>query len=420
MFRARIKTAMQNVVGNMITAMSQVEWAEVVYSRNDASGGIGRAWIPTVATVTVKPVGKSVSQQTVDAIARLVAGTDGRLKVEDVAIIDATSGKAHSVRSDDAMSATIHLDYQRQVEAVVKTKLEATLGYIPGIRVSVNAIVDVRTQQESVRRYEDAKVGPLSERTASYESSGGRGVQEPGVRANVPRSVSIAAAGGAMMTQRNSDIATASRFPESVSEINDPGGRAVQINAAIGIPRGWFLDVYADEVSEGTFDQIVFDEMVANQIDSIEGLVQPLVNTSATRGGQAGQVEVRMINDIVAAAWGPSEPVTGSFASGLVQGETLQTVGVGLLAIVSLAMMFLMLKRAGSRTAVPNPEDFTTFDAIDDGAPDAPDSPAVLPGIEIDTVAAHHQAMVTQVQSAIDQDPQEAASLIRRWIRQGA
>ena len=72
-YRTRTRVATQNVLGRMIGQMANVRSATVVISGDDETVGIGRAFIPRTASVTVLTLADGLTQPAVDSIARMVA-----------------------------------------------------------------------------------------------------------------------------------------------------------------------------------------------------------------------------------------------------------------------------------------------------------------------------------------------------------
>ena len=77
-YRTRTRVATQNVLARMIAQMQNVRSATVVISGDGDTRGIGRAFIPRTASVTVLTERDGLAQPVVDAVARMVAGCDTR------------------------------------------------------------------------------------------------------------------------------------------------------------------------------------------------------------------------------------------------------------------------------------------------------------------------------------------------------
>src|SRR5439155_5261350 len=108
--RQRYLVAKMNVLASMISQMSGIEKATVVIDQPEGMGAIGKANVASSASVNVTTRGSELSQMQVDAIANLVAHSHAGLKPENVAVIDARTGKSLKARSDDAMASSKYLE----------------------------------------------------------------------------------------------------------------------------------------------------------------------------------------------------------------------------------------------------------------------------------------------------------------------
>ncbi len=102
--------------------------------------------------------------------------------------------------------------------------------------------------------------------------------------------------------------------------------------------------------------------------------------------------------------------------------DLIKYVGLIGLALLSLAMMFLMMRKAGGHVELPTAEEIV-------GVPpplptdqsevvgEAEESSPALEGVELDDKALRRQQMLSQVSEMVKQNPDEVANLLRRWIR---
>jgi flagellar biosynthesis/type III secretory pathway M-ring protein FliF/YscJ len=133
--RQRYLIAKMNVLGGMIGQMTGIDRAKVVIDQPEGAQGIGRSNIAASASVSVQTRGGELSQQQVDAIAHLVARSHAGLRPDNVAIIDARTGRSLSARSPDALTASRYLEVKQAAETHVKSALSAALDYIPGVLI---------------------------------------------------------------------------------------------------------------------------------------------------------------------------------------------------------------------------------------------------------------------------------------------
>ena len=228
--------------------------------------GIGRAFIPRTASVTVLTSVDAIGPQGVDAIARMVAGATRGLKTESVAVIDARTGRSFAARGDEALAVSRNMDIKLAAEKHAKRTLEDALGYIPGVRISVNAVVDTREVVRETTSYDEPKQ-PLASPPLEGSMSLGAGIGgESGMRANT--GVQVTTLGnqtGHSKSSASSTRETSGRVPAhggSNSRILDAGGYALQINASVGVPRRYLAGLYARKFGDEQMDEGAFDELV--------------------------------------------------------------------------------------------------------------------------------------------------------------
>ena len=110
-----------------------------------------------------------------------------------------------------------------------------------------------------------------------------------------------------------------------------------------------------------------------------------------------------------------------TWRTNLVQGDTARNVGLGSLAVLSLALMFLMLRRAGTTSP---PEGFDASHGVVDpnGADvevvdEVEDYQVVLEGVEIGDEAVRRSVMLEQLTASVESNQEEVANVLRRWVR---
>ena len=213
--------------------------------------------------------------------------------------------------------------------------------------------------------------------------------------------------------------------------ITDRKGYPLKINATIGIPRSYFVAKYRQSLNdaEAVPADTELQPIVNAEIARIQSDVEPLIDTSALKDAVRGTVKVSMIPDLVAAAVGtvlPDVPSAGSGAVGwsgppLIAGDLLKFAGLVGLALLSLAMMFLMVRRAGVSADLPTAEEIVGVPPTlptdeSEVVGEAIESTPILEGIEVDDAALRRQQMQGQISEMVRQNPDGVADLLRRWI----
>lgn len=422
--------ATMNVLERTISSMSGIENARVLIDEPKSGIGIGKAHVPASASVTVRSRTGGLSQSKIDAIAEMVAGAHAHLPIDHVRVIDAVAGTVHRARSSEAMAAAGNLQFQNEKEESVRAKISDFLAYIPGVSVAVNLTLDTKQIIQQRQEYDEPKLGITGESTRTLSSTQQSGGGEAGVRPNT--GLSITGRGG-RSTSMTDDQSTTSMTPyvsSTSSRIHEHRAHALQINAAIGVPRSYFVRLYRDSINdpEAVPDPDELSKLIVSETERIKSQVEPLVDTSAVDGAVAGAIDVSMVPDFAfpMIIGSGSGDIGGSAAGGalgeLASSGMLKHIGLGALALLSLAMMFLMVRKATVQEPVPSTEELLGVPpSITEGDSDlvgeAGESMATLEGVELDDDSVRRQQMLEQINQMAHSSPHETVALLRRWIK---
>lgn len=420
--------ATMNVVGRTVRHLDGIEHASVVIDEPRNSGGIGRAHLPSSASVTVRTRSQSLSQDQVDAIASLVAGAHARLDVENVSVIDSRSNRVHRARGPESLDASNNFELQMTKERVVREKIRESLAYIPGVNVNVSVIVDTRRITQQRRDYENPKLGVTRERSRRTESTSTTSASEAGVRPNTGASIAGGGGRGSTKSDEQTEAAMIPVFGGTNAHITDPRGHPLQINATIGVPKTYFVNLYRDRAGdqEAQPEQSELDDLIVQETDRIRSQIEPLIDTSVVDGAMPGAVMVTMIPDFAmtasAGAAGAGMVQEAGVGGGLVGDGFIRTITLAGLALLSLAMMFIMVRKANAREELPSAEELVGVpkslgDTETDVIGEAGEGVLSLEGLEVDDDDLKRQEMLKQISDMATNSPSDAAALLKRWIK---
>ncbi|MCA9291640.1 MAG: hypothetical protein KDA25_10975 [Phycisphaerales bacterium] len=409
-------------------AWDRIEQATVLIS-DDGQSGIGRANIRPTASVSVRPRGGALSREEAEQIATYVAGAHAKLRPEDVTVSDTTTSRSYTPRNADELAGSDHLELKVTYEEITSAKIERFLSYIPGVTVAVNATPNTTREQIERHVLEDPKAATIAEetlnRTQTNTSTGG----DPGVRPNTGVAVASTRTGSQSSEERSSSKLE-NKFPGTVSQTFDPKGYVKQINVSVNVPRSFFIDVFRqaqnDEAAQP--DEATLQTLIVRETDRIRTSILPLIDTAAIADAVPGDVTVNMVPDFsIPSSLGGSGAdiglmqsggwIASSGAEGLVK-----YVSLGSLAVVSLMMMFIMVRRANVREELPTAAELVgvpkAIENTDTGlVGEADEAAPPLEGKELDEESLQRLEMLEQINSMVASSPDEAAMLLGRWIR---
>lgn len=426
--RQMFNIALQNELSSVISQMRGISSATVLIDAPERRG-IGAAVRKPTASVTVTSSGEGLNQDAVDAIASIISGAKAGLNISDVTVVDAVRNRNFKARNEDSLASGTYLELQTKYEKLYRERLLETLAYIDGVIVAVSAQVDATSQVSNTTAVlppgQGTVTAPRMESEHLTESRNATTSGEPGVRSNAGLDIATGGAGGSEMTESDTQAEYTTEYGRRTETTRDPRGRPTKLNATISVPRSHVLAQY--RVENGEDAEAPEAAELAQFFDSVRTQIEqhamPHLETPGPDGTTTpGTVSVAMIPD-------PS-PLSGvgggaGYAAGLGGGGGIlasglvKTVALGAMALVSLGLMAMALKKAGKRPDLPSPEELVGIPpALEQDAEvmgEAAEAEAALAGIELTDEDVQRQQMLEQVASFVEESPDDAAVLFQRW-----
>jgi len=430
--RRRWMVTKMRILSGLIGDFSGIESATVVF--DEPTGvGFGRTRVAATASVMVVPRGEGLSPSTIDAIANLVAGAVPGMKAHDVQIIDARNHTSHAARNEEDLGVSNHGVVTQGAQRRLKASIEVFLAHIAGVKVAVNVMLDTRWVETRRDDYAEPKIAPVESDRRLFTSQTQSGGLEPGVRPNAIAQISAGGAGATQFSDESSRDVTESRYGVDQKHITDKKGNAYKINVSILVPRLYFIALYRLDTNdaEAVPDTATLDQLVTIETAKIKASVEPLVDTAPYPGALAGEVFVDMMGVMLATVGTPTglaAPAgvggasTGSVVGGAFDGSLLKYLLLTGLSLLSLAMMFMMVRKASTQAQLPTPEEIVGVPPTlptdqSEVVGEAEESAPAMEGLELDEAALQQKQMLGQISNMVKQNPDEVANLLRRWIR---
>lgn len=415
-----------------------------VFLDNPEPVGIGMvARVPTASVSVMTAGGSPVTQNQVDAVARLVAKAVSGLQLRDISVIDATNARYMSPRTDGDAIATSYLEHQGKVEQQFERKVRSLLSHIPGVAVAVTAEVDVKKVTSRQERFLDDGRGTVSalaeEQTMDeMQNSGSRGA-EPGVRPNTGADINSGPSGGPEISVADATTRFETRFGSEITNTVDPRGMPTQMAVSIQVPRSYIASLLApaggDDAAadDAAPDDAAILQRFETERASIASLIQPHLPTMTAEDGtvaRAGEVAVGLM------ASDPAILLAGAGASGgmglgfMSAGGSSGALGIGgglietgvllVLAGVAVTMMLLMVRKATRKVEMPSAEEIVgippALDGIGEVVGEADESETPMDGIEVSANEVQANRLLEQVSDLVGERPDIAARLLSRWV----
>ena len=436
--RQQYNIALQNELARVLAKFRGVDRASVILDIPQASG-LGRASRAASASVTLfTQSGGPVSQDMVDAAAQLVSGAVSGLYTTGVQVIDGSTNRARTTSDDESQLSSRYLEYASKVEKHTKQKIEGLFGHIPGVVVSITAQVDITKVSSAQTMYASKGEGSVametSINTSANSTSQASNAAEPGPRSNQTASINTGGASGVSSEQETGDKTYQVGMGQTTTNTIDPRGMPTHMSASVIIPEEYIEKIIerSRPVVEGEEPapitaQESLDFFETNKA-KFESLIRPhLVSVGSDGLPIQGDLTVSMASVGMGLVPGGSiqgAGFMGSLAgggSGMLgaSGKLIETALIGVLAIVSLGMMAMMVKRSSKKVELPSAKELVGvpphLDTIDDLVGEAGEGEHVMTGIELDDNLVEVQQLREQVAELIKQNPESAASLVERW-----
>lgn len=462
--------ALENELARTIERFRGVKSAKVFIDAPVPQGLGAAVRRPTASAWALTATGESLKQTQVDAIASLIAGSKAGLTLEQIRVVDGSSGRQRKPTGDDEALPTTYLEHATRVESVTREKVMELLSYIPGVVVAVTAQVDVTRVEtktdsalplgqgtQSVPRKEDS--------TETVTSSAAPKAADPGVRAN--QTADITTAQGSEGNKSNNTQTTTeyeTQFGTKREVTVDPRGFPTMIAISVNVPRGFVARMLKAEKAatssgtqgaagaSGTTGNATTTEPTEQEVmDAFDTRIKPTILAAVTPQvraltAQAGKVlKDEELKAMIAQSVGvsiiptdiPEKPAdssgilsslagigggggSGSGIGGIIGGGLIDKAILAMLSVGAIGMMFMLVKKSSKKIDLPSAEELVGLPPPIEGASEivgeADEGETAMTGIEVADEQIESQKMLEQVTEMVNKEPEAVARMLNRWV----
>lgn len=204
----------------------------------------------------------------------------------------------------------------------------------------------------------------------------------------------------------------------SDSEVNTqiPAGKDTVVSATVRVPRSYFVSIFKQQNPAGKEpDDAAIQAVATTELASIRKGVKTCVGLKADEDLSVDMYANAPVTTTLAMATTPS---TSSVSLNTVTAYGKE-IALGVLAVASLFMMTNMVKKSSPAPAMASAvaaEPVGVLGIGDIVAGEVGMSNATLDGMEMDEDAVRTQQMLEQVSTLVKENPDSAASLVKRWL----
>lgn len=434
--------ALQNELSRVIANFRGIKAATVLIDAPQAQGLGAAVRRPTASVTVFSDGGKALEQQTVDAIASLVSGAKAGLAMENVRVIDGSTGRQRTPTAEDDTTPHHYREAAAAAEDRKRKQLLDLVSHIPGVVVAVTAEVDLTRRDWQSTTYNSPEEGgtvslPAREtKTTNTEGGGGSGSGEPGLRSNQSQDIARGAgSAGPRSEKKDTQMEMDNRIGSKVERVLDPRGNPTRYAASVNVPEGYVEGLVrrAKEAAAGSGGgagasaTTVSAEEIKDRFDELSATIResllPHLKTSLTDG----VVSVSLV-PMELPGTGGVESKAGLFGSGgggvlaLGDGGSLIEKGVlGLLALVAVGMMVMMVRKGGKPPELASPAELMGVPPVlETGSSvvgEADETETAMAGIEIEEDSVRVQKMLEQLSEMVASDPTGTSRMLNRWLQ---
>ena len=445
-----MNAALSHTLTSIVTGWSYISRATIIVQSPLRRPMIGlKEPAPTASAEIHTRGGSELTKSQVRAIADFISGAVPDLKAENVKVIDASNGRSMRVKDSGSFDASNYSELRSQVENEYEEKIFALLRHIPNVIVAVNAQLDIAAEQRFERDFKKDGAGtvllPLSEQTnTSEEKSGGLSGTSGGVQPNTGTSlITRSSNGGKGRTSNEEKTNYTPGLGMTELQKTDPKGYAKKVRASINVPRQYYVQIWKMANADATDppDDAALQGIIDSENQKITDLVREQIDTSAflssknqgvAGAGSAsgnGDVTVHMYYDFDDTAggggFGSMEANSGgggilAMFGGDSAGSMVKTIAVSTLALVSIFLMFRLIRSGTTRQKLPTAEELVgippSLEVDDDEIVGmAAGGEPAMEALELDDDEMRSRNLMEQVEEMVSSNPGDAARLIGRW-----
>lgn len=406
--------ALEGELERTIKAISTVRAVRVHITNPKRSVFVKKEVLPTASVLLSLRGGSTLTPMQIKGMTNLVAGAVERLTAENVTILDSQGNQLNSRRDEAQMQGldVTRLDYQRRVEAEYEKRIESMLEPVLGrgrAVASVNVAMDFDQTERSEELFDPAGVVTRSERVIKTSTGGEAQGGVPGVISNLTNDPTL------LNPPKTGD----QRAGERESLRNFEISRAVvKTVGATGEVARVTAGVLVDGIRLGDAGE-TYEDISPEMLQKLESLVEQAIGFDEDRG------DTISIENIKFAAGGDTleDALAGAMTNDLIY--TVVPWVVGLIAI--LLFLKMVVKPLVSFLVSPTEAEVDLSRLLPSGVKDLEKElkeeqklRGSVADVEENAVNMEElETLLAQNSKIVNENPQQAALLIRYWVNEG-
>lgn len=437
------QVVLQNVLARTIESFNGVSKATVIINPGSERKLINIT-PESSAAVSIETNGRLGNRKsTASSIAALVSGAVNRLKRENVKVV--IDGSLVAIAPDGQDYDSDVIEALAQVEKYYYTKVfDVVRKFSPDAVVQVDLKLDKSRKTEETSKVladgEGTLIYETTKKSVEDESTNQEVNREPGLVANVSNTGS----GANVTSQQRSEINDKNQeaLPgRSITTIETPPGEVplASRTATVLLPWSYFKGVAMARLGlEGTVTAEQVNSIIPDELLRIKNMVLPAMGLTDVAYADNVTVDYYWGDEVASALAaggdaaagaqaGEDQQVAGMLAAGGILSRYGKEIAISVLAVFAMIMALVMVRKAVGPPEIiieeETPEAMVGKDPMDafgleDANLDSEDG-ALLAGLELGEEAVRSQQILEQIRNLVNENPDMAASLLTKWVKQG-
>lgn len=368
-------------------------------------------------------------KQLAASIADFVGAANSRMKREHVKVL--INGQSVPVVAEGEEISGDYINEKVKYEELYRKKILNALPVEALVQVDVKPRITRTTRQETkIAQPDQGSLVATTEETSREETNQNREASaEPGMMANVS---TTGGSGGVSQNENNEETTRkATVIPGSTQITEQIGiGGIEDLTATVSVPREYFEALAKREGSSDKPDENLVKMVVERELPGLKQTVMRAIGLVGPESEQRVVVDTYWAGGVMPIPQGlPSDTEkVGASGSGIagIASRYGEHIAISALAIVSLFMVLMMVKKASTPLhmdeeeimAVSGKKPMNALSVEESNISDGAEAAGLLTGMELEEEDVQAQQVLEQIKNMVKESPEIAASLVNNWIRQ--